>query len=589
MPEDEIVSSYRRFTLADRIEHLVQMVAFVALAVTGLVQTWPANWLSEGIIGLLGGIEALRIIHRVWATILMVGVVYHLGAIGYRKLILRRPRSMIPSRADARAFGQSLRFAIGGRSEPPAQGRFTWQEKVAYWSYVLGIAVMIVTGFLLWNPIATTRLLPGEFIPTAKTFHGNGALLIVLVVVIWHTFDVHIRQWNTSIWSGFMSRADMARHHSLELAAIEAGERPAALQGEARTRITNRYFLVFGGVALALLVGIFFFVTFENTAIETIEPIEDVRVFAPVTTTAPTTTTPPATTTTVPSGAASWETFAASLASTCGGCHGDTGGFGGLSFTSYAGATGAITPGDPDGSLLIATMEAGGHPGQLDDATVAALREWIAAGAPETADGTPPATTTSTTTSTTTTVVEAELSWDTFAGSFVAICGACHGDSGGLGGLSLTSYADAVAGGASGPGIVPGDPDASAIVAKMEAGGHPGQLSDADIEVLREWIAAGAPETIGGSPPTTVADATISWNDFAGILASTCGGCHGDSGGMGGVSLTSYAGAGAVIVPGDPGGSPLVATVEAGGHPGQLDEATLDALREWIAAGAPGS
>ena len=71
-----------------------------------------------------------------------------------------------------------------------------------------------------------------------------------------------------------------------------------------------------------------------------------------------------------------------------------------------------------DGSPLVATMEAGGHPGQLDADVLAALREWIAAGAPETADGAAP---TTTSTSTTTAVAEAVLSWeDTFAASFVA-------------------------------------------------------------------------------------------------------------------------------------------------------------------------
>jgi hypothetical protein len=61
-------------------------------------------------------------------------------------------------------------------------------------------------------------------------------------------------------------------------------------------------------------------------------------------------------------------------------------------------------------------------------------------------------------------------------------------------GLDLSSYEAAVAGGNRGAGIVPGDAAASVIVQIMEAGGHPGQLAEADLALLMAWIDAGAPE-----------------------------------------------------------------------------------------------
>ena len=48
-------------------------------------------------------------------------------------------------------------------------------------------------------------------------------------------------------------------------------------------------------------------------------------------------------------------------------------------------------------------------------------------------------------------------------------------------------------GGKNGPVIIPGDPDNSVIVVKQSKK-HPGQLSDFELSVLKEWIAAGAPE-----------------------------------------------------------------------------------------------
>jgi len=81
---------------------------------------------------------------------------------------------------------------------------------------------------------------------------------------------------------------------------------------------------------------------------------------------------------------------------------------------------------------------------------------------------------------------------------FQASCTACHGT---LGGWTGTSYDDAVNSGADGPTVIPGDPDNSRLVQTL-VGTHPdrvvmppsGSLADADIQIIKDWIAAGAPE-----------------------------------------------------------------------------------------------
>jgi cytochrome b subunit of formate dehydrogenase len=52
-------------------------------------------------------------------------------------------------------------------------GRYNFGEKVEYWAVIRGTVVMVLTGFMLWNPIATTSLLPGAFIPAAKAARGG--------------------------------------------------------------------------------------------------------------------------------------------------------------------------------------------------------------------------------------------------------------------------------------------------------------------------------------------------------------------------------------------------------------------------------
>ena len=581
----------QRFTLSDRSEHWVQMVAFVALAVTGLIQRYSQAWISEKLVDGLGGVETVRDIHRVFATILMIAVVYHYGGAFYRRYVQRQPRAMLPGRADLTAIRGSMRYVFGGKGQPPPQGRFTWEEKVEYWSLVWGTVLMIVTGYMLWNPIATTKFLPGQLVPAAKAAHGGEAVLALLAIVVWHTYHVHIRHTNMSMYSGKMSRHEMEEYHPLELAQIDAGGHTPPEGDELRRRV-QRFATFYGISAVVLLGALYLFVTFEDTAIETIEPPEQIAVYAPIETLAPgtaTTTGPNQTTTTFgqdsPGADATWHgQIAALLDPGCTVCHGSNIQSAGLDLSTYAGALAggesgaAVVPGNAAGSTIVQIMEAGSHFEQLSDNELAGVRGWIDAGAEEGVPVSAPG--------------AGAVDWDgVIAGMFDPSCTSCHGAGMQSGGLDLSSYAAAVAGGDGGAGVVPGDSAASVIYQIQEAGGHLGQLSAEDIAVLGAWIDAGAPETGGGGTPPTAAG--VSWDGtVATLLDPACTGCHGAGLQSGGLDLSSYAAAvaggagGAGVVPGDSAASVLVQVQEAGGHPGQLSADDLAVLTEWIDAGA---
>ncbi|MDD5468477.1 MAG: NapC/NirT family cytochrome c [Anaerolineales bacterium] len=77
---------------------------------------------------------------------------------------------------------------------------------------------------------------------------------------------------------------------------------------------------------------------------------------------------------------------------------------------------------------------------------------------------------------------------------FQVRCGNCHGASA-LQGLNLTAYQSALAGGKSGPAILPGNPQDSLLVRVQSAAQpHFSQLSPQELELVVAWIAAGAPE-----------------------------------------------------------------------------------------------
>jgi mono/diheme cytochrome c family protein len=83
---------------------------------------------------------------------------------------------------------------------------------------------------------------------------------------------------------------------------------------------------------------------------------------------------------------------------------------------------------------------------------------------------------------------------DDIAPMIVPQCGTCHAAGGGMAGLDMTSYAGAIQGGTSGPAVVPGDPAASLLVQRQQAGDHPGQITSEELARVIAWIEAGAPE-----------------------------------------------------------------------------------------------
>jgi len=74
-------------------------------------------------------------------------------------------------------------------------------------------------------------------------------------------------------------------------------------------------------------------------------------------------------------------------------------------------------------------------------------------------------------------------------------CVSCHGV-GGIQGLDLTSYEATMAGGDGGSAVVPGDPENSSLITKQTGEqAHFGQFSADELELVTEWVIAGAPES----------------------------------------------------------------------------------------------
>ncbi len=387
-PEEKV--TYTRFDISQRIEHIAFLLSFSILGLTGLIQKFAANPVSDSLIFALGGIERVRLIHHYSAIVMMIVSGYHILVVAYRVFVLRLPWTMLPVFEDLQHLITDILYFIGLRKHRGYYGRYNYAEKVEYLAVVWGTVIMGITGFMMWNPLSTTRLLPGEFVPAAKAAHGAEAILAVLAIVIWHFYHVHIKHFNKSMFNGKLTRDEMKHEHPAELAQIDAGKaarRPGEKELRRRQLVYFPAALVF---TLAFGFGIVKFTTFEVTAITTVPQGETAQVYVPVTPTPrPSPTAPPTLVPGAEAGAMTWDGYFSNLfRNRCSSCHGVTA-VGGLSLATYqdalkGGNSGpAIVPGNPDESILVQKQSAGNHPGQLTIDELNQVITWIEAGAPE--------------------------------------------------------------------------------------------------------------------------------------------------------------------------------------------------------------
>jgi formate dehydrogenase subunit gamma len=222
---DKTPALYTRFTLQQRIEHIITVVVFVLLCATGLPQKfYTAGW-AHSLVDFFGGIDRNRWIHRFCGVLLALSTVVHFANASLTMLSKRVGFTMVPERKDFEDAILQLRYYLGTSDKQPIYDRYDYKQKFEYWGLVFGNVIMVVTGFVLFFPVQLANVIPGQIIPAAKVAHSNEGLMAFLVITIWHIFNAHLNPdvfpMDPSMFTGKITRERMLHEHPLELARLE--------------------------------------------------------------------------------------------------------------------------------------------------------------------------------------------------------------------------------------------------------------------------------------------------------------------------------------------------------------------------------
>ena len=220
-----------RFSVLDRLLHLVLMFGFTGLAATGLSLGFSDSFPARAFMWLVGGSAHAAWLHRFCAVITYACVIAHGLWFLYCRFVLgvrqTGPRSIAPSKQDFKNFKQNMAYFLGLQPSPPNFDKFTYMEKIDYWAIFIGMNTMGLTGLILWFPEWFTRFLPGYWVNIAQVLHFYEAILAVVVKFFIHIGMAHLRPAvypaDTSIFTGRISRKRMMEEHPGEWRSIMAG------------------------------------------------------------------------------------------------------------------------------------------------------------------------------------------------------------------------------------------------------------------------------------------------------------------------------------------------------------------------------
>jgi len=188
----------RRFTTTQMWLHVSIILSFLLLSVTGLPLKFAAAPWAPGLMSFFGGAQVAAWLHRFAAIVTFGYFAVHLFMV-FRDVLFRKEkgyfwgwRSMTPQLKDLQDLWANLKyfFYLGPR---PQLDRWSYWEKFDYLAVFWGVAMIGVSGLMLWFPDFFTKFLPGWALNAAYIIHSDEALLATGFIFLFHFFHTHLR------------------------------------------------------------------------------------------------------------------------------------------------------------------------------------------------------------------------------------------------------------------------------------------------------------------------------------------------------------------------------------------------------------
>jgi len=194
---------YRRFRSIHIFLHLLVIISFLLLALTGIPLKFAGQEWAPLLMGFFGGAANAALLHRVGVIItflyffsaLVMSTKFLFSGLRSPAEFLERlfgPESLFPNMRDVRDISAMFRwfFFLGPK---PSFERWTYWEKFDFFAVFWGMFVIGGSGLMLWFPEYFATVLPGWALNVATIVHSDEALLATGFIFTIHFFNTHMR------------------------------------------------------------------------------------------------------------------------------------------------------------------------------------------------------------------------------------------------------------------------------------------------------------------------------------------------------------------------------------------------------------
>ncbi|MEP9318475.1 formate dehydrogenase subunit gamma [Pseudomonas sp. LABIM340] len=201
----------QRYNANERSNHWMVAILFFLAGLSGLALFHPAMfWLTN----LFGGGPWTRILHP------FLGVAMFLFFLG---LVIRFAHHNLVEKRDVQWLKQWQDVVTNREENLPEVGRYNAGQKLLFWTLLLCMLVLLVTGFVMWRAYFS-HLFGIDIIRIASLLHALAAFVLICSILVHIYAGIWVKGSMGAMLYGWVSRGWARKHHAAWLKDVDKGK-----------------------------------------------------------------------------------------------------------------------------------------------------------------------------------------------------------------------------------------------------------------------------------------------------------------------------------------------------------------------------
>lgn len=201
----------QRYNANERSNHWMVAILFFLAGLSGLALFHPAMfWLTN----LFGGGPWTRILHP------FLGVAMFLF---FLALVIRFAHHNLVEKRDVQWLKQWRDVVTNREENLPEVGRYNAGQKLLFWTLLLCMLVLLVTGLVMWRAYFS-HFFGIDIIRVASLLHAFAAFVLICSILVHIYAGIWVKGSMGAMLYGWVSRGWARKHHAAWLKDVDKGK-----------------------------------------------------------------------------------------------------------------------------------------------------------------------------------------------------------------------------------------------------------------------------------------------------------------------------------------------------------------------------